>query len=168
MNAEAVAEGQAEDSMAARSLIAASRHRPRVDVSQRRVRTFSAASPSADADGKTVGLSFCGGGFMGAYHVGVWTALREHHGAWLAQAPVTGASVGSLVGAGIVSDVDPRALGPVFDKVATRVRSLPLGAMTPFLPALVDFARVELENVLPADAHERCSGRLFVAVTEGW
>ena len=110
------------------------------------------------------GVSFCGGGFLGAYHVGAASELAARRPHWLRRAPVAGASAGALVGAAICCGIDLEALREDIHAMADAARG-PLGALNPLGPSLVALAAAKLEQRLPDDAHARCAGRLHVAIS---
>jgi hypothetical protein len=114
---------------------------------------------------KSVGISFCGGGFLGAFHVGAWDVLARRFPHWSSRASVAGSSAGALVGAAICSGLSTAELRASLARVSDAVTALgPLGALTPGAD-LSAIASEELARLLPADANERCDGRLHVGVT---
>ena len=110
------------------------------------------------------GLSLCGGGFLGAYHVGALRALRGGAPSWVRRAPVVGSSVGAVVGAMHVCNADGlhAAMHELCDSVRREVG--PLGILTPGF-SLVTSVREVLDRALPPNAHVACSGRMHVGVT---
>jgi len=111
-------------------------------------------------------LSFSGGGLVAAaYHLGVFeglsaksqTQLDLHNG------PLVGASAGALVcavlAAGCHYDDAVNSLGRIVDSVRA-ARAGPLSC------DILRLVRPELEGLLPEDAHQSCSGRAVIFVTD--
>ena len=115
--------------------------------------------------GQRLAVSFCGGGFLGLYHVGVLRALREHAEPGFAAALVTGASAGALVGAAAVCGIPANDLAEAVLNIAAATRKKPLGALTPGFE-LVAEVKTEMERLLPDRAPELCSEKLFVATSK--
>lgn len=110
-----------------------------------------------------INLSFSGCGFLGLYHVGVVCAFNEHAPEVL-QNPIAGCSAGSLVAACTMCGC---CLGQMCSdalEIAIRARSLVLGPLHPTFD-IVDIIRNGLRRILPPNAHEICSGRLFISLT---
>ncbi|KAH9412474.1 Patatin-like phospholipase domain-containing protein 2 [Dermatophagoides pteronyssinus] len=112
---------------------------------------------------KPISFSFSGCGFMGLYHVGVASCLREY-------APISpdtkflGASAGSLAAASLVCDMPLGESTSEILNVAMRARARALG---PFHPSF-DINRILydlLMRTLPDDAHIRANGRFYISVT---
>mmetsp|Transcript_21251 Transcript_21251/g.59861 ORF Transcript_21251/g.59861 Transcript_21251/m.59861 type:complete len:241 (+) Transcript_21251:80-802(+) len=105
--------------------------------------------------GLAVFLSGCS--WQGVYHAGAAEALRgqglEWH--WLG-----GASSGSLVAAALTSGLPPVDVREAFVRAAMEGRR---GALGP-VGRLSTILEAVLQDVLPADAHQRCSGRLEVSL----
>lgn len=139
-------------------------HKKRCVASHRLIhflRRLSSKSPSS----APVGLSLCGGGFLGAFHIGAWQGLCEHFPNWTASGPaIAGSSAGSVVGASICSDMCKDQMLESLGRISEKVRSFPFKALTPGAD-LAGIMAQELRRSLPEDAHERCSGRLFIGVT---
>lgn len=107
-------------------------------------------------------ISLSGAGFLGAWHLGVATALKDA-GA-LEGTEIAGASAGALVGASIVTNVELQHARDVLRDLALRTRSQPMGMLTPGF-SLVSVVREALDLHLPSDAHRLATGRLHVALT---
>ncbi|XP_046917761.2 uncharacterized protein LOC124498094 [Dermatophagoides farinae] len=112
---------------------------------------------------KPISFSFSGCGFMGLYHVGVASCLREY-------APISpdtkflGASAGSLAAISLVCDMPLGESTSEILNVAMRARARALG---PFHPSF-DINRILydlLMRTLPDDAHIRANGRMYISVT---
>ncbi|XP_022705176.1 patanin-like phospholipase domain-containing protein [Varroa jacobsoni] len=108
-------------------------------------------------------LSFSGGGFLGIYHVGVALAFRDF-APHVANRKVFGTSAGALAASCLVSGFPmDKAINNIVT-LAVHCRSLPLGPLHPRFN-LFDTMRRDLDLYMPADAHIRSSGKLFVSVT---
>ncbi|KAG8192376.1 hypothetical protein JTE90_029103 [Oedothorax gibbosus] len=108
-------------------------------------------------------LSFAGCGFLGIYHVGVASCFRQYAPHVLVS-KIAGASVGSVAAAALICDVSLGQTTSDILAVAVKARSQTLGPLSPRFD-LNTLLKERLENALPVDAHNRCSGRLFISVT---
>lgn len=106
-------------------------------------------------------FAFSGCGWMIPYHVGVAHALLAA-GRLHAHTRFVGASGGALVGALLACGADPEDI--MADVIAHAEASRRDGYWLRLRKTLFDV----LEARLPPDAHERCTGRLSVAVTRVW
>jgi patatin-like phospholipase domain-containing protein 2 len=110
-----------------------------------------------------INLSFSGCGFLGVYHIGVLCAFKEHAPEVL-DGKMAGCSAGSLAAACSMSGC---CLGQMCSdalEIAIRARSRVLGPLHPTFN-IVDIIRNGLRRILPPNAHEICSGRLFISLT---
>ncbi|CAF1261795.1 unnamed protein product [Rotaria magnacalcarata] len=110
-----------------------------------------------------INLSLCGCGFLGVYHVGVVCAFKEHASEIL-DGKMAGCSAGSLVAACAMSGC---CLGQMCSdalEIAIRARSRALGPLHPTF-SIVEIIRNGLRRILPTNAHEICSGRLYISLT---
>jgi len=108
-------------------------------------------------------LSLSGCGFLGVYHIGVICAFKEHAPEVLDN-KMAGCSAGSLVAACAMSGC---CLGQMCSdalEIAIRARSRALGPLHPTF-SIVDIIRNGLRRILPPNAHEICSGRLYISLT---
>ncbi|XP_015928950.1 patatin-like phospholipase domain-containing protein 2 [Parasteatoda tepidariorum] len=110
-----------------------------------------------------INLSFAGCGFLGIYHVGVASCFREY-APHAVVSRIAGASVGSVAAAALICDVSLGQTTTDILGIAGRARSLTLGALSPRFN-LNQTLREKLEKALPENAHQICSGRLFISVT---
>jgi hypothetical protein len=118
------------------------------------------SSIAAAAANGTLGFGFSGSGFLLFYFVGVSTILRSL-GVINSSTSFAGASGGAINSAAACAGVDAPQQ---FSALLTTARSCrPSNGCRGFLDAAL---HKQLQTVLPADAAQRCSGRLFVAVTE--
>ncbi|CAM4811179.1 unnamed protein product [Rotaria magnacalcarata] len=111
-----------------------------------------------------INLSLCGCGFLGVYHIGVVCAFKEHTPEVLDRNKMAGCSAGSLVAACALSGC---CLGQMCSdalEISIRARSRALGPLHPTFN-IVDIIRNGLRRILPPNAHEICSGRLFISLT---
>jgi len=108
-------------------------------------------------------LSFAGCGFLGIYHIGVVSAFKEHVPS-IFHHKITGTSAGSLAAACSLCDCSIDEMKNDVIDLAMDSRKYLLGAFHPNVNISSVF-RKNLERMLPDDAHETCSGKLFVSVT---
>jgi len=115
------------------------------------------------SDSHSMNLSLSGCGFLGLYHIGVICAFKEH-APEIIDNKMAGCSAGSLVAACAMSGC---CLGQMCSdalEIAIRARSRVLGPLHPTF-SIVDIIRNGLRRILPPNAHEICSGRLFISLT---
>uniref|UniRef100_A0A8C3YFS5 Patatin like phospholipase domain containing 2 n=1 Tax=Catagonus wagneri TaxID=51154 RepID=A0A8C3YFS5_9CETA len=113
----------------------------------------------------TWNISFAGCGFLGVYHVGVASCLREHAPFLVANAKhIYGASAGALVATALVTRVSLGETGASIIEVSKEARKRFLGPLHPSFN-LVKTLRGWMLKILPADSHERANGRLGISLT---
>ncbi|XP_037373231.1 patatin-like phospholipase domain-containing protein 2 [Talpa occidentalis] len=113
----------------------------------------------------TWNISFAGCGFLGVYHVGVASCLREHAPFLVANAAhVYGASAGALTATALVTGACLGEAGANIIEVSKEARKRFLGPLHPSFN-LVKTVRSCLLKTLPADSHERANGRLGISLT---
>eukprot|EP00475_Leptophrys_vorax_P027253 TRINITY_DN38857_c0_g1_i1.p1 TRINITY_DN38857_c0_g1~~TRINITY_DN38857_c0_g1_i1.p1 ORF type:complete len:653 (-),score=-19.68 TRINITY_DN38857_c0_g1_i1:435-2393(-) len=105
------------------------------------------------------GFSFSAAGLLFPYHLGVTQFLQES-GYITEHTPLSGSSAGAIVCATIASGVDARTALRLTKYLAADCRE----NGTAFRLGML--LRAVLEEILPEDAHERCCGRIRVAVTQ--
>ena len=110
-----------------------------------------------------VNLSFSGCGFLGIYHVGVASCIKQYAPS-LFQNKIMGASAGALVGCVLMCGCCLGQCTSYTLRLASKARQRALGPLHPEFD-LIRHLRQGLEEILPIDAHIRCTGRLFVSVT---
>lgn len=108
-------------------------------------------------------LSLCGCGFLCIYHAGVCAALREY-APQLTRNKIYGASAGSIAAAGLICNVSVADATSSILQVVAEARSGVLQAFSPTFD-LMGIVRNDLNRVLPENAHQLCSGRLFISLT---
>lgn len=108
-------------------------------------------------------VSFAGCGFLGIYHVGVASALREY-APHLCVGKTAGASAGALAAAGLICDIPFGESTTYVLHIAVKARERALG---PFHPGfdINSIIHDGLCRMLPDNAHQLCSGRLHVSLT---
>lgn len=109
-------------------------------------------------------FSFAGCGFLGIYHVGVASCLKQHAPQLLKNAKFAGASAGSMVACCLLCDC---CLGECTNftlRLASKARSRSLGPLHPSFD-IQRILRDALWMVLPDNAHEIVKGRFFVSLT---
>ncbi|KAL3115891.1 hypothetical protein niasHT_007191 [Heterodera trifolii] len=109
-------------------------------------------------------LSLCGCGFLCIYHAGVCAALREY-APQLTRNRIYGASAGSIAAAGLICNVSVAEATTSILQVVAEARAGVLQAFSPTFD-LMNIVRDELDRILPDNAHQLCSGRLFISLTE--
>ncbi|XP_022421039.1 patatin-like phospholipase domain-containing protein 2 isoform X1 [Delphinapterus leucas] len=113
----------------------------------------------------TWNISFAGCGFLGVYHIGVASCLREHASFLVANAThIYGASAGALTATALVTGACLGEAGANIIEVSKEARKRFLGPLHPSFN-LVKIIRGCLLKTLPADGHERASGRLGISLT---
>nr|KAF6267971.1 patatin like phospholipase domain containing 2 [Pipistrellus kuhlii] len=113
----------------------------------------------------TWNISFAGCGFLGVYHIGVASCLREHAPFLVANAThIYGASAGALTATALVTGACLGEAGANIIEVSKEARKRFLGPLHPSFN-LVKTIRSCLMKTLPADCHERASGRLGISLT---
>ncbi|VFV22682.1 patatin-like phospholipase [Lynx pardinus] len=113
----------------------------------------------------TWNISFAGCGFLGVYHIGVASCLREHAPFLVANAThIYGASAGALTATALVTGACLGEAGANIIEVSKEARKRFLGPLHPSFN-LVKTIRGCLLKTLPADSHERASGRLGISLT---
>uniref|UniRef100_A0A8C0ZQS5 Patatin-like phospholipase domain-containing protein 2 n=1 Tax=Castor canadensis TaxID=51338 RepID=A0A8C0ZQS5_CASCN len=110
-------------------------------------------------------ISFAGCGFLGVYHIGVASCLREHAPFLVANAThIYGASAGALTATALVTGACLGEAGANIIEVSKEARKRFLGPLHPSFN-LVKTIRGCLLKILPADGHEHASGRLGISLT---
>ncbi|XP_068964000.1 patatin-like phospholipase domain-containing protein 2 isoform X2 [Petaurus breviceps papuanus] len=110
-------------------------------------------------------ISFAGCGFLGVYHIGVASCLREHAPFLVANARrIYGASAGALTATALVTGACLGEAGANIIEVSKEARKRFLGPLHPSFN-LVKIIRGCLLKTLPDDAHERANGRLGISLT---
>ncbi|KAL7673154.1 hypothetical protein ACOME3_008025 [Neoechinorhynchus agilis] len=109
-------------------------------------------------------LSLSGGGFLGAFHLGVVDFFRIY-APQVIEGPIIGTSVGALVAATTCCSVCFDRLIIELMKLTAGVRSIHPWVVNPQFK-LSDAIRRSLDSILPSNAHSICSGRLHVSLTK--
>ncbi|XP_069327970.1 patatin-like phospholipase domain-containing protein 2 [Eulemur rufifrons] len=113
----------------------------------------------------TWNISFAGCGFLGVYHVGVASCLREHAPFLVANAThIYGASAGALTATALVCGACLGETGANIIEVSKEARKRFLGPLHPSFN-LVKTIRSCMVKTLPADSHEHANGRLGISLT---
>ncbi|ULT99409.1 hypothetical protein L3Y34_000618 [Caenorhabditis briggsae] len=108
-------------------------------------------------------LSFSGCGFLCVYHAGVAAAIKEY-APQLLQNKILGASAGSIVACGLITNVCISHATSTILKVVSQARARTFGPLHPEFN-LLGIVREELEHILPENAYEMCTGRLVISLT---
>ena len=107
-------------------------------------------------------VCLCGGGFRTWYHIGVYHGLYSTFGReTLDKVHWSGSSVGSLMACIAASGVDPDVVWAHIPDIACLHRDR---WWTNF-STVGNKCRFLLQDVLPEDAHVRCTGRCFISIT---
>ncbi|XP_009006999.4 patatin-like phospholipase domain-containing protein 2 [Callithrix jacchus] len=113
----------------------------------------------------TWNISFAGCGFLGVYHIGVASCLRERAPFLVANAAhIYGASAGALTATALVTGACLGEAGANIIEVSKEARKRFLGPLHPSFN-MVKTIRGCLLKTLPADSHEHASGRLGISLT---
>ncbi|KAM4617136.1 patatin-like phospholipase domain-containing protein 2 [Discoglossus pictus] len=110
-------------------------------------------------------ISFAGCGFLGIYHIGVASCLKEHAPFLVENAKnIYGASAGALTATALVSGACLGEAGANIIDVSKEARKRFLGPLHPSFN-LVKIIRACLFKTLPDDAHVHATGRLGISLT---
>lgn len=117
------------------------------------------------AEVQDLNLTFSGCGFLGIYHLGVVSCLKENAPALLKRVKCYGgASAGSFAAVALVLDLNVSDSAEFVIRLAKRANSLTLGPLHPSFN-VVRTLRRSFERILPDNAHELASGRLHISLT---
>ncbi|XP_020620664.1 patatin-like phospholipase domain-containing protein 2 [Orbicella faveolata] len=117
------------------------------------------------AETKDLNLTFSGCGFLGIYHLGVVSCLKENAPALLKRVKCYGgASAGSFAAIALLLDLNVSDSAEFVIRLAKRANSLTLGPLHPSFN-VVRTLRRSFERILPDNAHELASGRLHLSLT---
>lgn len=117
------------------------------------------------AETKDLNLTFSGCGFLGIYHLGVVSCLKENAPALLKRVKCFGgASAGSFAAIALLLDLNVSDSAEFVIRLAKRANSLTLGPLHPSFH-VVRTLRRSFERILPDNAHELASGRLHLSLT---
>uniref|UniRef100_A0A7E4W339 PNPLA domain-containing protein n=1 Tax=Panagrellus redivivus TaxID=6233 RepID=A0A7E4W339_PANRE len=108
-------------------------------------------------------LSFSGCGFLCIYHAGVVAAIKEY-APQLTNNKVCGASAGAIAAAGIVCGVSVSKAASTILAVVSQARQKLLGPLDSNF-ALMQLVRDGLNDTLPPNAAELCTGKLAISLT---
>ncbi|XP_025086457.1 uncharacterized protein LOC112559422 isoform X1 [Pomacea canaliculata] len=114
---------------------------------------------------KNISFSLSGCGFLGIYHIGVASCLQRHVPQIVQEANFAGASAGAMIACCVICEVPLDQCVDFTLRLAHKTRMSALGAFNPSLN-VTEILRGALDEVLPPDAHVRCTDRLFVSITE--
>jgi len=107
-------------------------------------------------------VAMCGGGFRTWYHLGIYWGLYEKLGLeGVKNVKFSGASIGALVAAIAACGVHPADIWAHIPAIAEAYRGDFFGHLT----KVGQFCRYLLHCTLPADAHERVKGRVFISIS---
>ncbi|XP_006893265.1 PREDICTED: patatin-like phospholipase domain-containing protein 2 [Elephantulus edwardii] len=110
-------------------------------------------------------ISFAGCGFLGLYHIGVASCLREHAPFLVANAThIYGASAGAVTASALISGACLGEAGADIIEVSKEARKRFLGPLHPSFN-VVKTIRGYLLKTLPDNCHELANGRLGISLT---
>ncbi|EDO40337.1 predicted protein [Nematostella vectensis] len=110
-------------------------------------------------------LTFSGCGFLGIYHLGVVSCMKDNAPSFLAKVKCFGgASAGSFASTALLMDLNIAESSEFVLRLAKRARTLTLGPLHPNFRILQTLRR-SFEKILPENAHELASGRLHISLT---
>ena len=117
------------------------------------------------AEAQDLNLTFSGCGFLGIYHLGVVSCLKENAPSLLKRVKCYGgASAGSFAAVALLLDLNVSDSAEFVIRLAKRANSLTLGPLHPSFN-VVRTLRRSFERILPDNAHELASGRLHISLT---
>ncbi|PFX28606.1 patatin-like phospholipase domain-containing protein 3 [Stylophora pistillata] len=111
-------------------------------------------------------LTFSGCGFLGIYHIGVMSCLKQNATSLLGRVKCFGgASAGAFAAVGLVMNLDVSDIVESVLRLGKRANSLSLG---PFHPSfqIVKTVRKAFDQMLPDNAHEIATGRLHISLSQ--
>jgi len=115
--------------------------------------------------GKPRSISFSGCGFLGVYHIGVASCLKQHAPKLVKNFErIYGCSAGSIIGAMMLTDVCFGEVCYRTMKIVSDARSRYLGPLSPGFKLNEALIR-DLRVGLPENAHELATGKLFISLT---
>ncbi|CAH3028774.1 unnamed protein product, partial [Porites evermanni] len=127
-------------------------------------RDFDLEKPTMTEE-QDLNLTFSGCGFLGIYHLGVVSCLKENAPALLKRVKCYGgASAGSFAAIALLLDLNVSDSAEFVIRLAKRAHSLTLGPLHPSFN-VVRTLRRSFERILPENAHELASGRLHISLT---
>uniref|UniRef100_A0A5S6QX15 PNPLA domain-containing protein n=1 Tax=Trichuris muris TaxID=70415 RepID=A0A5S6QX15_TRIMR len=140
---------------------------PTTGCSSFKPRAFNSLPGSCITGNHDLALSFCGCGFLGLYHCGAARCLKAHGSKVLARCKrYAGASAGALVAALLLSSTENVEIAAnLVLGLAEEVRSLKYGLLTKEF-SLAQRVYDEMSRLLPPDAHEIVTNRLFISMTD--
>ncbi|XP_060068217.1 patatin-like phospholipase domain-containing protein 2 [Ylistrum balloti] len=109
-------------------------------------------------------FSFAGCGFLGIYHVGVASCLKQHVPHLVDSVKFGGASAGAIVACCLMCDCCLGECTSFTLRLASKARHHSLGPLHPSFD-INRILRDALYEVLPENAHKITSGRLHISIT---
>ncbi|XP_033751926.1 patatin-like phospholipase domain-containing protein 2 [Pecten maximus] len=109
-------------------------------------------------------FSFAGCGFLGIYHVGVASCLKQHVPHLVDRVNFGGASAGAIVACCLMCDCCLGECTSFTLRLASKARCHSIGPLHPSFD-INRILRDALYEVLPENAHEITSGRLHISLT---
>uniref|UniRef100_A0A7S0X6V2 Patatin n=1 Tax=Mantoniella antarctica TaxID=81844 RepID=A0A7S0X6V2_9CHLO len=108
-------------------------------------------------------VAMCGGGFRTWYHLGIYWGMYDALGVdGIKKVKFSGASIGALVATVAACGVHPADIWAHIPAIAEAYRG---AAFFGHLTKVGQFCRYLLHCTLPADAHMRVKGRLFISIS---
>jgi hypothetical protein len=110
-------------------------------------------------------ISFAGCGFMGVYHIGAASALKQFCAPFIKNMDkIYGCSMGSLMGTALLCDLNLGDLTKHVLEIAEEARKRPLGPMHPKFDVSKELKN-RLDLILPEDIHIRATGKMHISMT---
>ena len=114
---------------------------------------------------KKLNITFSGCGFLGIYHVGVASALKDRAPKLLERIEnFGGASAGALAAGSLLCGIDLSESLDFTLRLAERAHKLSVGPFHPRFRLTKTIRRV-FQQMIPADAYKKCSGKLHISLT---
>ena len=114
---------------------------------------------------KTLNLTFSGCGFLGIYHVGVASALKDRAPELLERIKnFGGASAGALAAGSLLCGISLSESLQFTLRLAEHARRFSIGPFHPKFQLTTTIRKV-FRRMIPDDAYKLCSGKLHISLT---
>ncbi|XP_074639830.1 patatin-like phospholipase domain-containing protein 4 isoform X2 [Acropora palmata] len=117
------------------------------------------------SDVQDLNLTFSGCGFLGLYHLGVISSLRDNAPALLKRVKCYGgASAGGFAAMALLLDLSISDTSEFVVRIVKRANQLTLGTLHPSFD-VVGTLRRTFERIVPENAHKLVNGKLHISLT---
>ena len=117
------------------------------------------------SDVQDLNLTFSGCGFLGLYHLGVISSLRDNAPALLKRVKCYGgASAGGFAAMALLLDLSISDTSEFVVRIVKRANQLTLGTLHPSFD-VVGTLRRTFERIVPENAHKLANGKLHISLT---